>query len=77
MARALWKGIVEAKRRNREPELERQEMRADANVVDLMERLRRSLGQAGSLTRWRAGAATRRPRRYLQPGMRNAPIRVE
>jgi len=38
--------IIDAKRRNKEPELERQERSADSNVVDLMERLRRSLGQA-------------------------------
>ncbi len=54
--------IIEAKRRNREPELERQEMEADSNVVDLMERLRRSLGQAGGSRRVLDKAADR-PRR--------------
>jgi DNA end-binding protein Ku len=38
--------IIEAKRKRQKPELERQEPEADAKVVDLMERLRRSLGQA-------------------------------
>jgi DNA end-binding protein Ku len=45
--RANLMEIIEAKRKNREPELERQEMEAASNVVDLMERLRRSLGQTG------------------------------
>jgi DNA end-binding protein Ku len=44
--RANLMRIIEAKRRNQKPELERQEPEADAKVVDLMERLRRSLGQA-------------------------------
>ena len=45
--RANLLAIIEAKRRHTTPELERQEPEADAKVVDLMERLRRSLGQAG------------------------------
>jgi len=60
--RANLMKIIEAKRRNREPELERQEMTADSNVVDLMERLRRSLGQAGGGRRVVDKAADR-PRR--------------
>jgi len=60
--RANLMKIIEAKRRNREPELERQEMEADSNVVDLMERLRRSLGQAGGSRRVVDKAADR-PRR--------------
>jgi DNA end-binding protein Ku len=46
--------IIEAKRKNRTPKLQRQEMEADSNVVDLMERLRASLGQAQA-TKGRAG----------------------
>lgn len=38
--------IIEAKRRRGKPVLEAQTAEADADVVDLMERLRRSLGQA-------------------------------
>jgi DNA end-binding protein Ku len=39
--------IIEAKRKNRSPRLVRQEVETDDTVVDLMERLRASLGQAG------------------------------
>jgi DNA end-binding protein Ku len=39
--------IIDAKKKGKEPKLEAQEMETDANVVDLMERLRQSLGQAG------------------------------
>lgn len=39
--------IIEAKRKNRPAKLERQEVETDDKVVDLMERLRASLGQAG------------------------------
>jgi DNA end-binding protein Ku len=45
--RANLMKIIEAKRKNRTPKLQRQEMEADSNVVDLMERLRASLGQPG------------------------------
>lgn len=38
--------IIEARQKRQKPELEKQEPEADARVVDLMERLRRSLGQA-------------------------------
>ena len=48
--------IIEAKRTKARPALEVQEMEADAKVVDLMERLRRSLGQAGGA---KAGAKAR------------------
>jgi DNA end-binding protein Ku len=44
--------IIEAKRKNRTAKLVRQEVETDDKVVDLMERLRASLGQAGA-----AGAA--------------------
>ena len=44
--------IIEAKRKNRTAKLVRQEVETDDKVVDLMERLRASLGQAGG-----AGAA--------------------
>jgi DNA end-binding protein Ku len=39
--------IIEGKRKGQKPELERQEAEAGPKVVDLMERLRQSLGQAG------------------------------
>ena len=40
--------IIEAKKKSRAPrKLETQHVKADADVVDLMERLRASLGQAG------------------------------
>ena len=54
--RANLMKIIEAKRKNRAPKLQRQEMEADSNVVDLMERLRASLGQAKA-TRGRATSA--------------------
>jgi DNA end-binding protein Ku len=38
--------IIQAKLKHQEPDLERQEPDADSNVIDLMERLRRSLGGA-------------------------------
>jgi DNA end-binding protein Ku len=44
--------IIEAKRKNRTAKMVRQEVETDDKVVDLMERLRASLGQAGA-----AGAA--------------------
>jgi DNA end-binding protein Ku len=44
--RANVMAIIEARRKRHKPELERQEIEADSNVIDLMERLRRSLGKA-------------------------------
>jgi len=44
--RANLMAIIEAKRKRQKPELERQEPKANSNVVNLMERLRQSLGQA-------------------------------
>jgi DNA end-binding protein Ku len=44
--RANLMAIIEAKRKRQKPELERQEPKRDSNVVNLMERLRESLGQA-------------------------------
>jgi DNA end-binding protein Ku len=44
--RANLMSIIEAKRRREKPHLQKQEIEGDAKVVDLMERLRRSLGQA-------------------------------
>jgi len=44
--RANLMAIIEAKRKRQKPELERQEPKRDSNVVNLMERLRQSLGQA-------------------------------
>jgi DNA end-binding protein Ku len=38
--------IIEAKKKNKTPKLQVQEVEADTKVVDLMERLRASLGQA-------------------------------
>lgn len=40
--------IIEAKRKHKTPKLEVQHVEADDNVVDLMERLRASLGQASA-----------------------------
>jgi DNA end-binding protein Ku len=39
--------IIDAKKKNKTPKLQVQEVEADSKVVDLMERLRASLGQAG------------------------------
>lgn len=44
--RANLMKIIEAKQKRQKPDLERQEPEADAKVIDLMERLRRSLGKA-------------------------------
>jgi DNA end-binding protein Ku len=44
--RANLMATIEAKRKRQKPELERQEPKRDSNVVNLMERLRESLGQA-------------------------------
>lgn len=59
--------IIESKRKKQKPELERQEPEADAKVVDLMERLRASLGASGgrksSAARGRRNAAADRGRR--------------
>jgi DNA end-binding protein Ku len=43
--------IIEAKRKHKTPKLEAQHVEADEKVVDLMERLRASLGQAGAARR--------------------------
>ena len=43
--RANLQALIDAKRKNKAPDLERQDVEADANVIDLMERLRRSLGK--------------------------------
>jgi DNA end-binding protein Ku len=56
--RANLMKIIEAKRKNRTPKLQRQEMEADSNVVDLMERLRASLGQAETTKRRATGGRT-------------------
>jgi len=57
--------IIEAKRKRKEPKnLHVQEVDADSNVVDLMERLRASLGQtAKGSTRPAAGKKTTRARK--------------
>jgi DNA end-binding protein Ku len=54
--------IIDAKRKNRSPKLQKQEMEADSNVVDLMERLRASLGQAAAAKR-RAPTSRAHPKR--------------
>jgi DNA end-binding protein Ku len=56
--RANLMAIIKAKRKRQKPELERQEPKADSKVVDLMERLRQSLGQAPGSKRT-AGRRTR------------------
>lgn len=43
--------IIEARRKRQKPALEKQEVKPGAEVVDLMERLRQSLGQAGGRKR--------------------------
>jgi DNA end-binding protein Ku len=64
--RANLQKLIAAKRRNKAPDLERQEVEADANVVDLMERLRRSLGtKAGA--RPEVARAGRRGRKGTAP----------
>ena len=72
--RANLMAIIDAKRRHATPALEKQELDADAKVVDLMERLRRSLDQtppasgrakparSGTKGTGRAGAAARQRR---------------
>jgi DNA end-binding protein Ku len=53
--------VIEAKRKHRQPHLEEEQEPTDRNVVDLMERLRKSLGKAAGA---RASApAHRAPRR--------------
>jgi len=59
--------IIDAKRRHTKPELERQEAEVNGNVVDLMERLRRSLGKAagprtGRKARTKSKRRSRKPR---------------
>jgi len=52
--------IIEAKRKHKEPtRLQVQEVEADSNVVDLMERLRASLGQAGRASTARTAKSPR------------------
>ena len=51
--------IVKAKQKGQRPKLQAQEMETDSNVVDLMERLRASLGQAAGAQK---RAAAKRPR---------------
>ena len=55
--------IIEAKRKNRTARLETQHVEASADVVDLMERLRASLGQAGGGTTRHGGTAHAHHRR--------------
>jgi DNA end-binding protein Ku len=52
--------IIEAKKKNKTPKLQVQEVEADTKVVDLMERLRASLGQAAG-TRPAAAGKERGP----------------
>jgi DNA end-binding protein Ku len=53
--------IIDAKKKNRAPrKLEAQHVEADAHVVDLMERLRASLGQAGAAKKKTASKSRRR-----------------
>jgi DNA end-binding protein Ku len=59
--RANLMRIIEGKRKKQKPELERQEADAGPKVVDLMERLRQSLGQAGRGKRRTAARAAARP----------------
>ena len=62
--------IIAAKRRKTTPKLEVQEVEADAKVVDLMERLRASLGGAGVAKR--ASAGTREARKKTAGGKAKA-----
>ncbi len=55
--------IIEAKRKHRTPRLQVQEVEADAKVVDLMERLRASLGQTGARRPAKRAAAKRTSRK--------------
>lgn len=55
--------VIQAKIKGREAKLEAPEERAPAEVVDLMERLRQSLGQAPAGRRMRIAAAAERPKR--------------
>jgi DNA end-binding protein Ku len=54
--------IIDAKRKHRAPKLEVQHAQADEKVVDLMERLRASLGQASQHKTARARATTHHKR---------------
>lgn len=55
--------IIEAKRKRKEPKnLQVQEVEADTKVVDLMERLRASLGQAGKKASGRSATARKTKR---------------
>jgi len=61
--------IIKSKQKGQKPELERQEVEADADVVDLMERLRRSLGTAaGAKGSVRRRGQARRSGRAAQEG---------
>jgi DNA end-binding protein Ku len=73
--RANLMKIIEAKRKNRTPKLQRQEMEVDSNVVDLMERLRASLGQAETTKRRATGGRAQTKRTAAKgrsPGRRRA-----
>ena len=61
--------IIDAKKKNRTPKLAAQHVEASADVVDLMERLRASLGQAGARP---SRAATRRAAKSPAPATRRA-----
>lgn len=65
--------IIEARQKHAKPSLERQDTRADAKVIDLMERLRRSLGAAAgpkAPVPRAAGGSSRRSKR--QPASASA-----
>lgn len=64
--------IIDAKRKNRTPKLQRQEVEADSNVIDLMERLRASLGQTqgGKRTATPARARAKRTSARAKPSTR-------
>lgn len=70
--RANLMKLIEAKAKNRSADLERQDVEADSTVIDLMERLRRSLGQkAGSrpeVARKAKGRAASSTRTAKAPG---------
>ena len=76
--RANLMNIIEAKARRQKPELEKQEPEADARVVDLMERLRKSLGQAAGKkgTVKARSAAKKRSTRKKKSAARKSPRRA-
>jgi DNA end-binding protein Ku len=55
--------IIEAKRKHHQPKIHEQELPADSNVVDLMERLRKSLGKPGGSRRTSHAPAKPRKRK--------------